>query len=69
MESRQTELWVDLIITYVAAVVITVLRVVSRRLNRQPFGWDDYFAFCGFVRHAPLSCVASPLQPLILASF
>lgn len=48
MESRQQELWVVLFVTFAAATIITVLRLVSRRLKRIPLSWDDYFALCGF---------------------
>ncbi|KAH7305176.1 hypothetical protein B0I35DRAFT_516405 [Stachybotrys elegans] len=48
MESRQTELWVTLFITFAAATTITVLRLLSRRLKRIPLSWDDYFALCGY---------------------
>ncbi|UKZ74788.1 hypothetical protein TrVFT333_002458 [Trichoderma virens FT-333] len=48
MESRQTELWVVLFVTFAAAVIITILRLLSRRLKRVPLSWDDYFALCGF---------------------
>jgi len=48
MESRQKELWVVLFVTFAAATIITVLRLVSRRLKRIPLSWDDYFALCGF---------------------
>ena len=49
MASRQTELWVVLFVTFAAATIITVLRLLSRRLKRISLGWDDYFALCGFV--------------------
>jgi len=48
MASRQTELWVVLFVTFAAATIITVLRLLSRRLKRISLGWDDYFALCGF---------------------
>uniref|UniRef100_A0A8H7TQG4 Rhodopsin domain-containing protein n=1 Tax=Bionectria ochroleuca TaxID=29856 RepID=A0A8H7TQG4_BIOOC len=48
MESRQTELWVVLFVTFTAATIITILRLLSRRLKRLPLSWDDYFALCGF---------------------
>ncbi|KAL7917057.1 hypothetical protein ACQKWADRAFT_307700 [Trichoderma austrokoningii] len=49
MESKQTNIWVVLFVTFAAAVVITILRLLSRRLKRVPLSWDDYFALCGFV--------------------
>ncbi|KAG9257235.1 uncharacterized protein F5Z01DRAFT_459920 [Emericellopsis atlantica] len=48
MESRQTDLWVVLFVTFAAAVTITILRLLSRRLKRISLSWDDYFALCGF---------------------
>ncbi|KAI6783928.1 integral membrane [Emericellopsis cladophorae] len=48
MESRQTEVWVVLFVTFAAATIITVLRLLSRRLKRISLSWDDYFALCGF---------------------
>ncbi|KAK0385633.1 hypothetical protein NLU13_6810 [Sarocladium strictum] len=48
MESKQTELWVDLFVTFSAATIITILRLLSRWLRRTPLSWDDYFALCGY---------------------
>ncbi|KAK4031500.1 hypothetical protein C8A01DRAFT_21281 [Parachaetomium inaequale] len=48
MESRQTDLWVVLFVTFAAATIITMLRLLSRRLKRIPLSWDDYFALCGY---------------------
>ncbi|KAF5660881.1 integral membrane protein [Fusarium heterosporum] len=48
MESRQTELWTVLFITFAAATIITILRMLSRRLKRITLSWDDYFALCGY---------------------
>ncbi|KAF4437563.1 hypothetical protein F53441_13012 [Fusarium austroafricanum] len=48
MESKQTDLWVVLFITFAAATIITILRLLSRRLKRIPLSWDDYFALCGY---------------------
>ena len=58
MESRQQELWVVLFVTFAAATIITVLRLVSRRLKRIPLSWDDYFALCGFVSRVRY-CISS----------
>jgi hypothetical protein len=49
MESRQTELLVLLFVTFAAAMIITILRLLSRTIKRNPLSWDDYFALCGFV--------------------
>lgn len=49
MESKQTDLWVDLFVTFSAATIITILRLLSRWLRRTPLSWDDYFALCGYV--------------------
>ncbi|KAM0541345.1 hypothetical protein ACHAPJ_013293 [Fusarium lateritium] len=48
MESKQTDLWVVLFVTFAAATIITILRLLSRRLKRIPLSWDDYFALCGY---------------------
>ncbi|OAQ65724.1 hypothetical protein VFPBJ_11117 [Purpureocillium lilacinum] len=48
MESRQRELWVVLFVTFAAATIITILRLLSRQLKRNPLSWDDYFALCGY---------------------
>jgi len=50
MESEQTDIWVVLFVTFTAATIITVLRLLSRRLKRNSLSWDDYFALCGYVR-------------------
>jgi hypothetical protein len=49
LESKQTDLWVVLFVTFAAATIITILRLLSRRLKRIPLSWDDYFALCGYV--------------------
>lgn len=64
MESRQTEIWTVLFVTFTAATIITILRLVSRRLKRNSLSWDDYFALCGFVSYC--SSKTSNLQPLIV---
>ncbi|KAJ4129215.1 hypothetical protein NW768_007750 [Fusarium equiseti] len=48
MESKQTDLWAVLFITFAAATIITAMRLLSRRLKRIPLSWDDYFALCGY---------------------
>ncbi|RKL21295.1 hypothetical protein BFJ68_g2563 [Fusarium oxysporum] len=48
LESKQTDLWVVLFVTFAAATIITILRLLSRRLKRIPLSWDDYFALCGY---------------------
>ena len=49
MESKQTDLWAVVFITFAAATIITAMRLLSRRLKRIPLSWDDYFALCGYV--------------------
>lgn len=51
IESRQTDIWVVLFVTFAAATIITILRLLSRYLKRIPLSWDDYFALCGYVSH------------------
>ncbi|KFH48445.1 hypothetical protein ACRE_006400 [Hapsidospora chrysogenum ATCC 11550] len=48
MESRQTSLWVVLFVTFAPATIVTILRLLSRRLKKIPLSWDDYFALCGY---------------------
>ncbi|SCO87525.1 related to integral membrane protein [Fusarium oxysporum] len=48
MESKQTDLWVVLFVTFTAATIVTILRLLSRRLKRNSLSWDDYFALCGY---------------------
>ncbi|KAH8754780.1 hypothetical protein F5883DRAFT_632524 [Diaporthe sp. PMI_573] len=48
MESRQTDLCAVLFVTFATATIITILRLLSRRLTRLSLSWDDYFALCGY---------------------
>ncbi|KAL9570446.1 hypothetical protein ACKAV7_005454 [Fusarium commune] len=48
MESRQSDLWAVCSITFVIATIITILRMLSRRLARLPLSWDDYLALCAY---------------------
>ncbi|KAJ4009224.1 hypothetical protein NW752_009523 [Fusarium irregulare] len=48
MESKQTDLWAVVFITFAAATIITAMRLLSRRLKHIPLSWDDYFALCGY---------------------
>jgi hypothetical protein len=48
MDSRVSEIVAVLAITFISATIITLLRLLSRRLNRVSLAWDDYFALCGF---------------------
>ncbi|RBR22327.1 uncharacterized protein FIESC28_04521 [Fusarium coffeatum] len=43
-ESRQLDLWTSEFITFAAATVFIGLRLLSRRLTRIEFWWDDWFA-------------------------
>jgi hypothetical protein len=56
LESKQTDLWVVLFVTFAAATIITILRLLSRRLKRIPLSWDDYFALCGYVSFYSATC-------------
>ncbi|KAH7143571.1 hypothetical protein EDB81DRAFT_690139 [Dactylonectria macrodidyma] len=46
MESKQTDIQVVVYITFAAATIVLLLRLLSRRLKRIPLSWDDYFALC-----------------------
>ncbi|KAH6871236.1 hypothetical protein B0T10DRAFT_611294 [Thelonectria olida] len=46
MESKQSSIRAVLFITYAAATIVMILRLLSRRLKRIPLSWDDYFALC-----------------------
>ncbi|KAF5027009.1 hypothetical protein F66182_884 [Fusarium sp. NRRL 66182] len=48
MESKQSDIRIVVFVTFAAATIITLLRLLSRRLKRIPLSWDDYFALCGF---------------------
>ncbi|WZH42151.1 hypothetical protein QYS62_003141 [Fusarium acuminatum] len=43
-ESKQVDLWASEFITFSAATIFIALRLLSRRLTRIKFWWDDYFA-------------------------
>lgn len=49
-ESRQIDLWTSEFITFAAATIFIGLRLLSRRLTRIEFWWDDWFALCCYVR-------------------
>ncbi|KAJ3466248.1 hypothetical protein MRS44_006906 [Fusarium solani] len=42
--SKQPDLWAAELVTFVAATIFLILRLVSRRLTRIRLWWDDYFA-------------------------
>ncbi|KAI1014603.1 hypothetical protein LB503_004093 [Fusarium chuoi] len=43
-ESKQIDLWISEFVTFGAATVFIGLRLLSRRLTRIEFWWDDWFA-------------------------
>ncbi|RKL35830.1 hypothetical protein BFJ72_g8530 [Fusarium proliferatum] len=43
-ESKQIDLWISEFVTFGAATVFIGLRLLSRRLTRVEFWWDDWFA-------------------------
>lgn len=49
MESKQTDIRAVVFITFAAATIFMILRLLSRRLKRIPLSWDDYFALCCYV--------------------
>nr|RBQ96936.1 hypothetical protein FVER53263_10934 [Fusarium verticillioides] len=49
MRSRQPDLWAAEYITFAAATIFLILRIVSRRITRIRFWWDDYFACASYV--------------------
>jgi len=63
MESKQTDLWAVVFITFAAATIITAMRLLSRRLKRIPLSWDDYFALCGYVSFRFLSDILANFVP------
>ncbi|EXL92600.1 hypothetical protein FOIG_14340 [Fusarium odoratissimum NRRL 54006] len=48
MRSRQPDLWAAEYITFAAATIFLILRIVSRRITRIRFWWDDYFACASY---------------------
>lgn len=49
MESKQIDIRAVVFITFAAATIVMILRLLSRRLKRIPLSWDDYFALCCYV--------------------
>ncbi|EWG52121.1 hypothetical protein FVEG_10934 [Fusarium verticillioides 7600] len=49
MRSRQPDLWAAEYITFAAATIFLILRIVSRRITGIRFWWDDYFACASYV--------------------
>ncbi|KAF4973292.1 hypothetical protein FSARC_367 [Fusarium sarcochroum] len=49
MASRQPDLWAAEFVTFPAATIFLLLRIVSRRITRINFWWDDYFACLCYV--------------------
>ncbi|KAM0543433.1 hypothetical protein ACHAPJ_012297 [Fusarium lateritium] len=49
MESRQPDLWAAEFVTFPAATIFLLLRIISRRITRIHFWWDDYFACLCYV--------------------
>ncbi|KIL93007.1 hypothetical protein FAVG1_04188 [Fusarium avenaceum] len=43
-ETKQPDLWISEFVTFAAATVFIGLRLLSRRLTRIEFWWDDWFA-------------------------
>lgn len=55
MQSRQPDLLCAEFITFPAATAFLLLRVISRRITRVGFWWDDWFAILCYVCHV---CIA-----------
>lgn len=49
MAGLQTNVYVAAIVTWTAALVALVLRVIARRITKQRWWVDDYFCVCAFV--------------------
>lgn len=49
MSGLQTNVYAASIITWVAALVALILRVVARRITKQAWWIDDYFCVSAFV--------------------
>lgn len=50
-QSKQPDLWAVEFITFAAATVFISLRLLSRRLTKIEFWWDDYLAMCAYVSY------------------
>ncbi|KAF5669952.1 L-fucose permease [Fusarium heterosporum] len=48
MLSRQYDLWTAEFITFPAATVFLILRIISRRITKAKFWWDDFFAILSY---------------------
>jgi hypothetical protein len=48
-ETKQPDLWISEFVTFSAATVFIGLRLLSRRLTRIEFWWDDWFAIGCYV--------------------
>ncbi|KAF7553455.1 hypothetical protein G7Z17_g3579 [Cylindrodendrum hubeiense] len=51
MAGLQTNIYVAAIVTWVAAFVALILRVIARRMTKQRWWVDDYFCVSAFVSH------------------
>ncbi|KAF7561794.1 hypothetical protein G7046_g2331 [Stylonectria norvegica] len=49
MATKQPNLWAVEFITFAAATIFLVLRLMSRRLTKVDFWWDDYLAICCYI--------------------
>ncbi|KAH8688524.1 hypothetical protein BGZ61DRAFT_391910 [Ilyonectria robusta] len=49
MAGLQTNVYVAAIVTWTAALVALVLRVIARRITKQRWWVDDYFCVCAFI--------------------
>jgi hypothetical protein len=49
MESRQPAMWAASLVTYAAALIAFLLRLLARRLKRVQLAFDDYLALFAFV--------------------
>ncbi|KAF5717932.1 L-fucose permease [Fusarium mundagurra] len=66
MRSRQPDLWAAEYITFAGATIFLILRIVSRRITRIQFWWDDYFSCASYVTAVAWGtvvpiCTTSPL--------
>ncbi|KAH6986906.1 hypothetical protein EDB80DRAFT_898234, partial [Ilyonectria destructans] len=49
MAGLQTNVYVAAIITWIAALVALILRVIARRMTKQRWWVDDYFCVSAFI--------------------
>lgn len=67
MAGLQTNVYVAAIITWIAALVALILRVIARRMTKQRWWVDDYFCVSAFVSLS--ACFLTYKNPYKLETF